>query len=68
MIPIAIRHLVPRLFNSALGMGTLFLGFYLLYLGFLKSDVKIVVLGGIAIPLGMWLTIRARYTHHGPKR
>lgn len=68
MIPIAIRHLVPRLFSSALGMGILFLGFYLLYLGFLKSDVKIVALGGIAIPLGMWLTIRARHTHPGQKQ
>ena len=62
------KHLIAGVFSSVLGMGALFGGFYLLYLGFLRSDVVIGIVGGIAIPLGTWLTSRARKTQTGSRR
>ena len=55
-----VRNLVRGMIVSLLGTGMLFLGFWLLYLGFLKPNPIWGVLGGITILMGMSVLVMGR--------
>ena len=54
------KSIVKGLVVSALGIGILFLGFWLLYLGFLRPNAIGVVLGAGTILMGMTVFVRGR--------
>ena len=60
-----VKRMAEGVFSSLLGIGALLGGFYLLYLGFLNSELLPGVGGGAAILLGMWLITRARRMNAG---
>ena len=46
--------------GRVVGMAVFAVGFWLLFKGFLDSSVLLGVLGGVMIPLGMWIMTQAR--------
>ena len=55
-----VKGLVKDLMGSGLGLGMLFGGFWLLYLGFLRPNPFLGLLGGGTILLGMTILVRVR--------
>jgi len=51
---------VRLILGQVLGLGLFFGGFWLLFLGFLRPNVALGVLGGVMIPMGMWMMARLR--------
>ena len=54
------RGVVKGLIGRVLGIGMLFGGFWLLYLGFLRSNPLLGLLGAGTVLLGMTVLVRAR--------
>ena len=50
-----LRVLARTLLGRAMGMALLGGGFWLLFIGFEESSVALGTLGGVMIPLGMWV-------------
>lgn len=50
-----LRVLASSLLGRAMGMVLLMGGFWLLYTGLKDSSVALGTLGGVIIPLGMWV-------------
>ena len=42
------------------------LGFWLLFQGFLRPNIPLGILGGVMIPVGMYLIVRARRSTNQP--
>ena len=55
-----LRIIAGGLLGRALGLGIFGGGFWLLFTGFLDSNVLLGVLGGVMIPLGMWVMALVR--------
>jgi len=55
-----LKIIARGLLGQALGLGIFAGGFWLLVKGFLDSSILIGVLGGVMIPLGMWVMALVR--------
>ncbi len=49
-----------NIFGRLLASATVLAGFYLLWLGFVESNLVKVVLGGVLIPAGLYLMVSSR--------
>ena len=54
------NRVLRPLLGQTLGLGLLFGGFWLLYLGFQRPSAGLGVLGGALILAGMWALVRVR--------
>jgi hypothetical protein len=57
---VMLKILTRSLFGQAVGWGLFGVGFWLLFTGFLDSSIPLGVLGGVMIPLGMWVMVLVR--------
>ena len=53
------------LLGRFLGIGTVAGGFLLLFKGVFDENVYIAVVGGVLIPLGMWIMVNVHKDHAG---
>ena len=58
-----LKIIAGSLIGQALGLGLFAGGFWLLFTGFLDSSIPLGVLGGVMIPLGMWVMALVRRVH-----
>ena len=49
-----------NIFGRLLASAAVLAGFYLLWLGFMESDLIKAVLGGVLIPVGLYLMVSSR--------
>ncbi len=55
-----LKIIAEGILGRVLGLGIFAGGFWLLIRGFVDSDIPLAVLGGIMIPLGMWVMAAIR--------
>lgn len=55
-----LKIIARSVLGQFLGLGVFAGGFWLLFTGFQDSNIPIGVLGGVMIPLGLWLMSLAR--------